>query len=162
MPRRELRYPSQIERWLAGWGGKLNKPAQIILIGSGGLLRHAAQREIDTPQPENSMDVDPITMDDEVALFGYEPISARLSGKKTNGPSISCRMDACLGPMLDSGMPGLLYVWEHPEHPHRERFKENRALIEGLLECKDPRSYAESVACEKWSLRTLRRGKFHV
>jgi hypothetical protein len=72
MPRRELRYPSQIEQWLAGWGEKLKAPGGMILIGSGGLLWHAAQRGIDTPLPENSMDVDPITMDDEVALLGYE------------------------------------------------------------------------------------------
>jgi hypothetical protein len=72
MPRRELRYPSQVEQWLAGWGEKLKKPGQMILIGSGGLLWHAAQQGIDTPLPENSMDVDPITGDDEVALLGHE------------------------------------------------------------------------------------------
>jgi hypothetical protein len=51
----------------------------------------------------------------------------------------------------------LLYVWEHPEHPHRERFEENRAQVEGLLECEDPRAYIEAVAGEKWSLRALTR-----
>ncbi len=34
----------------------------------------------------------------------------------------------------------LLYVWEHPEHPHRERFANQRALIVGLLECSDPKA----------------------
>lgn len=52
----------------------------------------------------------------------------------------------------------LLYVWEHPEHPHRERFDENRVLIEGLLECADPESYANvAEGGQKWSLRTLTR-----
>ncbi len=51
----------------------------------------------------------------------------------------------------------LLYVWEHPEHPHRERFEENRALVEGLLECTDPDAYARTASGGKWSLRTLTR-----
>lgn len=51
----------------------------------------------------------------------------------------------------------LLYVWEHPAHPHRKRFEENRALIEGLLECPNPPEYVATVAGEKWSLRTLTR-----
>ena len=52
----------------------------------------------------------------------------------------------------------LLYVWEHPEHPHRERFEENRDLVVGLLECENPESYVDTVAGRgKWSLRTLTR-----
>jgi hypothetical protein len=52
----------------------------------------------------------------------------------------------------------LLYVWEHPEHPHRERFEENRALVEGLLECSDPEVYVNSLeGGKKWSLRTMTR-----
>jgi len=52
----------------------------------------------------------------------------------------------------------LLYVWEHPEHPHRERFEESRALVEGLLESADPQEYVDVVAgSDKWSLRTLTR-----
>lgn len=72
MPRRELKHPSQIEHWLADWGRRLTLPGTLILMVSGGLLWHAAQRGIDTPLPENSMDVDPITSDDEVAALGYE------------------------------------------------------------------------------------------
>ncbi len=72
MPRRELKYPAQIERWLIDWGQRLKAPGRMILIGSGGLLWHAAQRGIETPLPENSMDVDPITSDDEVAELCYE------------------------------------------------------------------------------------------
>src|SRR5471032_2156391 len=52
----------------------------------------------------------------------------------------------------------LLYVWEHPGHPHRERFEENRELIVGFLECEDPQAYVDSVAGgATWSLRTLTR-----
>ena len=72
MPRRELKYPEQVEKWLIDWGNKLQKPGEMILIGSGALLWHAAQRGITTPLPENSMDVDPITLDDDVAALGYE------------------------------------------------------------------------------------------
>ena len=72
MPRRELRFPSQIEAWLGSWGNQLHSTGELILIGSGGLLWHAAQKGLETPLPENSMDVDPITTDEEVAALGYE------------------------------------------------------------------------------------------
>jgi len=51
----------------------------------------------------------------------------------------------------------LLYVWEHPDHPHRERFGENRQLVVGLLEGPDPQAYIDSLVPKKWSLRTLTR-----
>jgi hypothetical protein len=50
-----------------------------------------------------------------------------------------------------------LYVWEHPDHPHRERFQEIRPLVVGLLERPDPEAYIESLEPKKWSLRTLTR-----
>jgi hypothetical protein len=53
--------------------------------------------------------------------------------------------------------PRLLYVWEHPDHPHRERFEENRALVVGLLECEDPQRYVDALPDQAWSLRTLTR-----
>jgi hypothetical protein len=59
MPRRELKHPAQIEAWLVDWGQRLRAPGEMILIGSGALLWQAAQRGIETPLPENSMDVDP-------------------------------------------------------------------------------------------------------
>ena len=61
MPRKELKYPRQIEVWLQSWGERLKEPGSLVLIGSGGLLWHAAQRGLDTALPENSMDVDPVT-----------------------------------------------------------------------------------------------------
>src|SRR2546425_8841389 len=74
MPRRELRDPRQVEDWLVELSGRLTQPAQMILIGSGALLWHAAQRGITEPLPENSMDVDPITDSEEVARLCYEAV----------------------------------------------------------------------------------------
>jgi len=72
MPLRELKSPSQIESWLVEWGGQLTGPGSMVLIGSGALLWHAAQRKLELPLPENSMDVDPVTESEHVALLGYE------------------------------------------------------------------------------------------
>lgn len=72
MPRRELCRPDQIESWLKDWGRRLENPGSLVLIGSAGLLWHAFQRGIDTALPENSMDVDPVTDDEEVALLAYD------------------------------------------------------------------------------------------
>jgi hypothetical protein len=74
MPRRELRHPHQVEDWLCELGGSLSAPGELILIGSGALLWHAAQRGVEEPLPENSMDVDPITDSDEVAERCYDAI----------------------------------------------------------------------------------------
>ena len=72
MPRRELKDPRQVEDWLVDFGSRLSQPAGLILIGSGGLLWHAFQCGVTEPLPENSMDVDPITDSDEVAVLCYE------------------------------------------------------------------------------------------
>jgi hypothetical protein len=74
MPRRELKHPHQVEDWLVEMSRQLTKPGQMILIGSGGLLWHAARRGIKEPLPENSMDVDPITDSDEIASLCYQAI----------------------------------------------------------------------------------------
>jgi len=74
MPRRELKDPRQIEDWLVEMSQQITQPAEMILIGSGGLLWHAFQRGITEPLPENSMDVDPITDSDEVARLCYAAI----------------------------------------------------------------------------------------
>jgi hypothetical protein len=44
MPLRELKHPRQVEAWLEEWGTLLAEPGSLTLIGSGGLLWHAAQR----------------------------------------------------------------------------------------------------------------------
>lgn len=74
MPRRELKFPHQVEEWLVELGKNLTAPGRMILIGSGGLLWHAAQRGIGMALPESSMDVDPITDSDEIARLCYESI----------------------------------------------------------------------------------------
>src|SRR5579863_3468430 len=74
MPRRELKYPHQVEDWLIEMSQQVTKPGQLILIGSGALLWHAAQRGLDEALPENSMDVDPITDSDEIASLCYQAI----------------------------------------------------------------------------------------
>jgi len=74
MPRRDLKYPIQVENWLIELNGKLTQPAELILIGSGPLLWHAFQKGIEIPLPENSMDVDPITDSEEVARLCYEAL----------------------------------------------------------------------------------------
>jgi hypothetical protein len=74
MPRRELKNPRQVEDWLKELNGQLTRPGRLILIGSGALLWHAAQRGIEEPLPENSMDVDPITDSDEIARLCYEAL----------------------------------------------------------------------------------------
>ena len=74
MPRRELSNGSQVENWLVELGQQISGPAEMILIGSGALLWHAAQRHITEPLPEKSMDVDPITDSEEVARSCYEAI----------------------------------------------------------------------------------------
>jgi hypothetical protein len=72
MPLRELKNPSQIEGWLNEWGSQLTESGSMVLIGSGALLWHAAQRQLELPLPESSMDVDPVTESEQVALLGYE------------------------------------------------------------------------------------------
>lgn len=73
-PRKELRHPRQVVEWLEDWGRRLSQPGSLTLIGSGGLLWHAARLGIETPLPENSMDVDPVTDDDAVAELAYEAL----------------------------------------------------------------------------------------
>src|SRR5271163_301970 len=72
MPERRLKSPDQIEKWLISLGGSLSQSGSLILIGSGGLLWHAGQKSVTVPLPENSMDVDPITESDEVAMTLYD------------------------------------------------------------------------------------------
>jgi hypothetical protein len=74
MPRRELKYPHQVEEWLVELSEQATQPGELTLIGSGALLWHAAQRGLDEPLSENSMDVDPVTNSDEIARLCYEAI----------------------------------------------------------------------------------------
>lgn len=98
MPKRELRHPIQVETWLQEWGSVLGESGSLILVGSGGLLWHAAQRGLDLPLPENSMDVDPVTQSDAVALLGYEAMIGS-EFEKRHGWHVNLMPLAVLGEM---------------------------------------------------------------
>lgn len=74
MPARELSRPHQVIEWLEEWGGRLEEPGELTLIGSAGLLWHVHRAGKDEPLPENSMDVDPVTSSEEVAELAYEAL----------------------------------------------------------------------------------------
>ena len=71
-PRRELRSGKQVADWLHELSRHLTRDGNVTLIGSAALLWHAYERGMDTEFPEGSMDVDPITDSDEVALQCYQ------------------------------------------------------------------------------------------
>lgn len=75
MPRRELRYPHQVHDWLSLWGKTLrsqNKEGTMILIGSAAILLHAYGHGIQEGFLDGSMDVDPITSDESLAMLCYD------------------------------------------------------------------------------------------
>lgn len=74
MPRRELKHGRQVEAWVIALSRQITAPAEMILIGSGGLLWHAFQKGITAPLPENSMDVDPVTDSDEIIRLCYDAL----------------------------------------------------------------------------------------
>ena len=74
MPRRELKNGKQVADWLAEIGLLLKAPGNMTLIGSAALLWHAHERGITMELLEASMDVDPVTDSDEVAMICYEAL----------------------------------------------------------------------------------------
>ena len=74
MPRCELKNGKQVADWLAGLGANLKSPGNLTLIGSAALLWHAHNRGIAAELPSASMDVDPVTDSDEVAMLCYEAL----------------------------------------------------------------------------------------
>ena len=74
MPRRELKSGKQVADWLAEVGAQLKSPGNMTLIGSAALLWHAHERGLTTELPEASMDVDPVTDSEEVAIHCYEAL----------------------------------------------------------------------------------------
>lgn len=74
MPRRELKNGKQVANWLAEVGASLKSPGNLTLIGSAALLWHTHDRGITSELPEASMDVDPVTDSDEVAMLCYEAL----------------------------------------------------------------------------------------
>jgi hypothetical protein len=51
--------------------------------------------------------------------------------------------------------PAMLAVWLDPRHPGRERFLEQRELIEAFLDSDDPEAFALERTHDGHSLRTL-------
>ena len=74
MPRRELKSGRQVAEWLEELGASLQAPGNMTLIGSAALLWHAHTRGITTELPDASMDVDPVTDSDEVAMRCYDAL----------------------------------------------------------------------------------------
>lgn len=74
MPRRELNSGKQVADWLGEVGAQLKSPGNMTLIGSAALLWHAHERGLTVELPESSMDVDPVTDSDEVAMHCYEAL----------------------------------------------------------------------------------------
>lgn len=72
MPRRELRRGSQVDEWLRNLSKILTKPGRMTLIGSAALLWQAHEQGIDTELPDASMDADPTTDSDEIAMACYD------------------------------------------------------------------------------------------
>ncbi len=99
VPRRELRLPSQVETWLQDLSQQLTQPGRMILIGSGTLLWHAAQRGITELLQENSMDVDPITDSDEIARLCYEALIGS-EFERTHGWHVNLMPEAVLREFL--------------------------------------------------------------
>ncbi len=95
MPRRELSHPHQVTAWLEEWGRALNEPGEMTLIGSAALLWHAAQRGLDTPLPENSMDADPITDSEAIAELAWDAVIGS-DFEKQHGWHVNLMPDAVL------------------------------------------------------------------
>lgn len=72
MPRRELRSGKQVADWLSELGACLKSAGNMTLIGSAALLWHADERGLGAKLPESSMDVDPVTDSQEIAMHCYE------------------------------------------------------------------------------------------
>ena len=153
MPKRELKHPSQVESWLQEWGSVLGEPGSLILIGSGGLLWHAAQRGLDTPLSENSMDVDPVTQSDAVALLGYEAMIGS-EFEKRHGWHANLMPSAVLSEMPADWMP-------RASLRSTLRFcspfgRKNRVMNSGKSPCGTRLKPVNSVFA-RWFLRNYRR-----
>ena len=95
MPLRNLSLPSQVTAWLQEWGAKLVESAEMILIGSAGILWHAAAAGRDDPLPENSMDVDPVTSSEALAELAYDAMIGS-EFEKTHGWHVNLMPDFAL------------------------------------------------------------------
>ena len=95
MPRRELKSGKQVADWLAEIGLQLKSPGNMTLIGSAALLWHAHERGVTAELPEASMDVDPVTDSDEVAIHCYESLIGS-EFERTHGWHVNLMPDSVL------------------------------------------------------------------
>src|SRR5438067_7027385 len=95
MPRRELKHGKQVADWLAELGASLKMPGNMTLIGSAALLWHAYERGITIELPEASMDVDPVTDSEEVAMHCYEALIGS-EFERTHGWHVNLMPDSVL------------------------------------------------------------------
>ena len=95
MPRRELKSGKQVADWLAEVGASLKSSGNLTLIGSAALLWHAHDRGITSELPEASMDVDPVTDSDEVAMLCYEALIGS-EFERTHGWHVNLMPDSVL------------------------------------------------------------------
>lgn len=95
MPRRELNCGKQVADWLVELGASLKAPGNMTLIGSAALLWHAHDRGITVELPEASMDVDPVTDSDEVAMLCYEALIGS-EFERTHGWHVNLMPDSVL------------------------------------------------------------------
>ena len=144
VPSRELKHPAQVEQWLEDWGRRLQAPGKMILIGSGALLWHAAQRGIGSPLPENSMDVDPITHDDEIAELCYE---AQIGSpfERENGWHVNL--------LPDGALEGLPSDWQsRSSHKYYDMLSVEVPAPEDLILPKLKRNEPRDLAHHQWAL----------
>ena len=95
MPRRELKNGTQVSAWLHELGVSLQKPGNMTLLGSAALLWHTSDRGMDAELPEASMDVDPVTDSEEVALRCYEALIGS-EFERTHGWHVNLMPDTVL------------------------------------------------------------------
>ena len=95
MPRRELKSGNQVADWLAELGASLKSAGNMTLIGSAALLWHAHDRGITVELPEASMDVDPVTDSEEVAMHCYEALIGS-EFERTHGWHVNLMPDSVL------------------------------------------------------------------
>jgi hypothetical protein len=95
MPRRELKHGQQVAEWLESLGSVLKAEGNLTLIGSAALLWHAHERGIQAELTEASMDVDPVTDSDEIAMHCYEALIGS-EFERTHGWHVNLMPDSVL------------------------------------------------------------------
>jgi hypothetical protein len=104
MPRRELKSGKQVADWLAELGASLKATGNLTLIGSAALLWHAHERGITIELPDASMDVDPVTDSDEVAMLCYEALIGS-EFERTHGWHVNLMPETVLNELPDGWQP---------------------------------------------------------